>query len=155
MLLTRARNWITANPARFAELTAQRTLLFWFPPFGKGSDNYLLWAVTLLGFVGLAHCGKTNPMAASMLGSILLLYPLIYYAIQHFTRYRYPILWVSSLMAAYALEQGWLKSASLADRRNSGKPVSQSIRLWQMPLNQCVNPEGKENPLHDLLHSCA
>ena len=39
----------------------------------------------------------------------LLLYPLIYYGIQHFTRYRYPILWVSSLLAAYALDRAWLK----------------------------------------------
>ena len=109
MLLTRALNWIKANPARFAGLTAQGTLLFWFPPFGKGSDNYPLWGVTLLGFAGLVLCAKTNPIAAALLGSILLLYPLTYYTIQHFTRYRYPILWVSTLLAAYTLEQGWLR----------------------------------------------
>ena len=109
MLLTRALNWITANPTRFAELTAQRMLLFWFPPFGKGSDNYPLWAFTLLGFAGLALCAKQHPITAALLGSALLLYPLIYYCIQHFTRYRYPILWISSLLAAYALDQAWLK----------------------------------------------
>ena len=83
MLLTRALNWITANPTRFAELTAQRMLLFWFPPYGKGSDNYPLWAVTLLGFAGLALCAKQHPIPATLLGSALLLYPLIYYCIQH------------------------------------------------------------------------
>ena len=76
----RACNWTTV----------QRPLLFWFPPFGKGSDNYLLWAVTLLGFVGLALCGKTNPIAAMLLGSTLFFYSLIYYGIQHFTRYPTP-----------------------------------------------------------------
>ena len=109
MLLTRALYWITANPTRFAELTAQRMLLFWFPPFGKGSDNYPLWAITLLGFAGLALCAKHHPITAALLGSALLLYPLIYYCIQHFTRYRYPILWISSLLASYALDQAWLK----------------------------------------------
>ena len=109
MLLTRAMNWITTNPGRFARLTAERFLLFWFPPYGKGSDNYPLWAVTLLGFVGLGLCLRRNPQTGALIGSALLLYPLIYYAIQHFTRYRYPILWISTLLAAFALEQAWMK----------------------------------------------
>ena len=143
----------TANPARFAELTAQRTLLFWFPPFGKGSDNYLLWAVTLLGFGGLALSWKTNPIAASLLGPTLLLYPLVYYAIQHFTRYRYPILWVSSLMAAYALEYAWLKITGPATRAAPKNPLPYASYSEMSSCFKDLSRRSLQEPQSNLLKS--
>ena len=62
----------------------------------------------------------TTVFGSATLGSTLLLYPMIYYCIQHFTRYRYPILWVSSLLAAYALDQAWLKLRR-TNRNEKGK----------------------------------
>ena len=90
--------WIGANPGRFASLTAERFVLIWFPPIGLG-----LTASTILGFVGLLLCWRTNRRAALLTAAPLMLYPLVYYATHTFVRYRYPILWISFLLAGHAL----------------------------------------------------
>ena len=105
--LSQALAWIGGNPARFATLTAQRFGLFWFPEVGPGTASYPIWALTLVGFVGLALSYRRNRFAALLFGSLLLTYPLIYYVVQHFLRYRYPVLWVSSLLASYAITAAW------------------------------------------------
>jgi hypothetical protein len=99
--------WVRSHPARFTGLTLERFALFWFPEAGRGAASYPLWGVTLAGFAGLILCYKENRLTAPLFGSLLLVYPLIYYFVQHFLRYRYPVLWVSSLMAAYALTVAW------------------------------------------------
>jgi len=99
--------WVRSHPARFTGLTLERFALFWFPEVGRGVASYPLWAVTLAGFAGLILCYKENRLTALLFGSLLLVYPLAYYFVQHFVRYRYPVLWVSSLMTAYALTVGW------------------------------------------------
>jgi hypothetical protein len=105
--LREALAWVRAHPARFTGLTLERFALFWFPDVGRGAASYPLWAVTLAGFAGLILCYKENRLVAMSFGSLLLVYPLAYYFVQHFLRYRYPILWVSSLMTAYALTVAW------------------------------------------------
>ena len=96
--------WVWAHPGRFAELTWERVVLFWF--LDVGSDAVGL--VTLAGFVGLALCWREGRrQAAWLLGSALAVYPLVYYVVQHFARYRYPVLWVSSLLAGYAAVAAW------------------------------------------------
>ena len=57
---------------------------------------------TILGFAGLLLCWRAN-RAALLTAAPLLLYPLVYYATQNFLRYRYPILWISFLLAGHAL----------------------------------------------------
>jgi hypothetical protein len=99
--------WVRSHPARFTGLTLERFALFWFPEVGRGVASYPLWGVTLAGFAGLILCYKENRLTALLFGSLLLVYPLIYCFVQHFLRYRYPILWVSSLMTAYALTVAW------------------------------------------------
>lgn len=105
--LREALAWVRSHPARFTGLTLERFALFWFPEVGPGAASYPLWAVTLAGFAGLILCYKENRLAAMLFGALLLVYPLIYYSVQHFLRYRYPVLWVSSLMTAYALTVAW------------------------------------------------
>lgn len=102
-----ALRWMRANPARFIGLALERCALFWFPDVGPGAASYPLWAMTIAGFAGLVFCYRENRLAAMLFGSLLVVYPLIYYLVQHFLRYRYPVLWVSSLMTAYALTVGW------------------------------------------------
>jgi hypothetical protein len=99
--------WMTAKPGRFARLTAERFRLFWFPKLGPGVASYPFWVVTLLGWIGVIWAYRSNRFAASLFGSMLGVYPLVYYLVQHVLRYRYPILWVSSLMSAYALAAAW------------------------------------------------
>jgi hypothetical protein len=111
--------WVRAHPARFTGLTLERLALFWFPEVGRGAASYPLWGVTLAGFAGLIVCYKENRLAAMLFGSLLLVYPLTYYFVQHFLRYRYPVLWVSSLMAAYALTVAWQRFK--AGREPTGK----------------------------------
>jgi hypothetical protein len=105
--LREALAWVRAHPARFTGLTLERFALFWFPEVGRGVASYPLWAVTLAGFAGLILCYKENRLTALLFGSLLLVYPVIYCFVQHFLRYRYPVLWVSSLMTAYALTVAW------------------------------------------------
>jgi len=105
--LREALAWVRSHPARFTGLTVERFALFWFPEVGRGAASYPLWGVTLAGFAGLILCYKENRLAAMSFGALLLFYPLAYYFVQHLLRYRYPILWVSSLMTAYALTVAW------------------------------------------------
>jgi hypothetical protein len=102
--------WVRGNPGRFVGLTAERLVRFWFPDVGPGAASYPLWAATVLGWVGLGVCWKKDRFAALLFGSLLLVYPMIYYVVQHLLRYRYPVLWASSLMAAYAL---WPRSTQI------------------------------------------
>lgn len=98
--------WIAQNPRRFASLTAQRIVLFWFPQNGAGPIHRRLWAVwgvTLISFFGLWRLWRRNRVAAWLMGSALLAYPLIYYFAQFEPRYRDPIFWVSLFLAAFAL----------------------------------------------------
>ena len=95
-----AFDWIGNHAGRFASLTVERIRLFWFPDFGLGRAAWPIWLITLLGFAGLARCAVSNKLAAVLLGGLLAVYPLAYYPVQHVPRYRYPILWVSSLLAA-------------------------------------------------------
>ena len=119
--LAEALTWIRTNPGRFAWLTAERFRQFWFPELGAGSASYPVWVVTLLGFAGLAFACKSNRFAAFLLGSLLLLYPLVYYIVQHVVRYRYPVLWVSSLMSAYVLTTVW-ERLGVSDRPQNWRP---------------------------------
>lgn len=103
-----ALDWIRSNPGRFAQLTFDRFLLFWFPLVRSPADSLPLWAISALGFVGAILAVRANPMAAWLLGGALVSYPIIYYFVQHLLRYRYPVLWISFLLAAYALDRSWI-----------------------------------------------
>jgi len=99
--LHEAVTWMSQNPARFASLTAERIRLFWFPEIGSS----LLTLITLLGFAGAAVLFKQNREAFWNLAIPLIVYPPVYYLTQNFPRYRYPILWISFLLAGYVVTQ--------------------------------------------------
>jgi hypothetical protein len=107
--LHQALAWIRAHPGRFAGLTAERFRHFWFPVLGPGPASWPLWAVTLLGFAGLAFAWRTDRFAALLLAAPLLLYPAVYYLVQHVVRYRYPVLWVSAFLTSHALVTLWCR----------------------------------------------
>jgi hypothetical protein len=108
MRLHQALVWIAGHPNRFASLTAQRFVLFWFPvkglaPFRRYPS--FVWFTTLFSFFGLVRLWNRNRQAAWFLGGAMLMYPLIHYIVQFEPRYRDPIMWISLLLAGYGLTE--------------------------------------------------
>jgi 4-amino-4-deoxy-L-arabinose transferase-like glycosyltransferase len=97
-----ARQWISGNPGRFAQLTAARIWYFWFPRVKHLSSTLLSAVVSIGGFLGLALAirSKRN-LAALLFGLVYLIYPLPYYLVQVDPRYRYPIYPEMLLLAAF------------------------------------------------------
>jgi hypothetical protein len=113
--LAATRRWIAAHPAAFLRLTASRVRLFWFP---EGRRAWPLWGLTAISIAGIALLGRRDRPAAWTLAAILALYPLIYYLVQAEERYRYPIVWVTLLLAGYAI------TAAVASRTPSARETS-------------------------------
>lgn len=103
--LREALNWISSHPGAFSSLTLRRFRLFWFPNLDRWWEAALVWTVTLLSFAGLWLLATKNSLAAWLIGTAWLLFPLIYYITQFEPRYRYPIYWTSLLPAGYALTE--------------------------------------------------
>ena len=110
-----ALQWIVAHPRRFGALTLGRISAFWFPhetnsllgeltaPRGRRRERFIIYLTTILSIFGIASLRKANPAACIVLGSWLLLFPLIYYIALFEDRYRYPVLWVTFILAAHPL----------------------------------------------------
>lgn len=97
-----AANWIRENPRRFQHLVGQRFREFWFPRSGKTQlEIVIIWLATALSIPGLALMIFRREPIALFFTAVLLVYPLMYYIVVSDVRYRYPILWVTYLCAAY------------------------------------------------------
>jgi hypothetical protein len=115
--LRQALTWISANPLAFASLTGRRILKFWFPNLGSLRYAIPTGALTILSLIGLAMMFRNHRRATLMLGSTLLLYPLVHYFVQFEARYRYPIFWATFLPAGYVVIEAarWLRKARQAN----------------------------------------
>ncbi|HML16434.1 MAG TPA: hypothetical protein VK419_05390 [Bryobacteraceae bacterium] len=107
---SQAMEWINAHPQRFLSLTVGHALRFWFVDFDTSHERRLAqiftgyyWMLTLLGFVGLAAMLRRRYVAGWMFACVLAAYPLIYYLHEASVRYRYPIYWVTEVLAVYAV----------------------------------------------------
>jgi len=108
--LRKALGWIRAHPARAANLTLQRIWFFWFPS-ENGLQGYreqrlrmlALHALTVASFFDLYQSLKRRILSATLLLLVIALFPLIYYLVQFEYRYRYPLLWMTCLLAAEAI----------------------------------------------------
>ena len=109
-----ALHWISSNPGRFAKLTFERFLLFWFPRDGPSGWNdasktggglfaVAAGAMTLLSIPGWVMLRRTSRFSAIWFGVWLACFPLVHYLVQFDFRYRYPVLWMSYLLGAHAL----------------------------------------------------
>lgn len=106
--LSLARSWIRAHWRQFGALSAKRFAFFWFPAVAGGPGLALLGALfvsvlTAASIPGLLLMYRENRFAAYMLGACIVFYPLVHYLVHVDVRYRYPILWVSSMATAYML----------------------------------------------------
>jgi len=111
--LREALGWMKDNPARFADLTKQRFLAFWFYSPGR---NYfavrhiplsilIIWLTTPLSIGGLWLLLKNDRNAAGLCLAWLVLFPAVYYFVAFVPRYRYPILWASFMPASFLLTE--------------------------------------------------
>jgi hypothetical protein len=115
-----ALRWIAAHPARTASLIGQRFWYYWFPSdsgwngYGEQRKRFAtLHLLTLLAFVGLWLAWRARLPSARLLTQWVVLFPAIYYLVQFETRYRFSFLWITYILAAFALQQ-LLKKARLA-----------------------------------------
>jgi hypothetical protein len=94
------RQFIREHPSRFAWFTVERAAYFWIAPpqaaIVAGYDlmisrhtNFLMGAI--LAFGGLWLTIRNRKRGAFLLACFLLIYPLPYYLVMPFVRYRHPI----------------------------------------------------------------
>ena len=109
--LREALAWIKNNPGRFADLTKQRFLAFWFfSPNGHYFSGrqipvgiLIIWLVAPMSIGGVWLLFKRDRTSAGLCLVWLILFPPIYYFLAFFPRYRYPILWASFMPASFFL----------------------------------------------------
>jgi hypothetical protein len=99
---------IQVHPARFAELSARRLGLFWFPhgdaAWGPRSfvsvpiKSAAIGVVTVLAFGGLAWLFAVHHPYRWLIAGMLIGPSLPYLVTHFFIRYRYPVLWLTFLL---------------------------------------------------------
>jgi hypothetical protein len=103
--MRRTKAWIRQHPSRFAILTFERAAYFWFPleKADRSSlmNGMMISAVTILSLLGIIWIGSDG---FRVLIAALLPYSLIYYITQFEQRYRYPVFWISLLLAAIGVD---------------------------------------------------
>jgi hypothetical protein len=107
--LHRALRWIGENRGKFASLTEQRIVAFWFyTPDNKGhfpANILTIWFFTLSGVGGLWMLWKRDRNASGICLVWLVLFPCVYYVVAFSPRYRDPILWASFIPASFFLTE--------------------------------------------------
>lgn len=111
--LREALAWMKNNRAKFADLTKQRFLAFWFYTPGGNyfagrhipPSIWIIWLAFPLSVAGLWLLFRRDRASAWICLAWLALFPPIYYFVEFIPRYRYPILWATFLPASFALQQ--------------------------------------------------
>ena len=86
--------WISAHRYEFLRLTGSRFRSWW-------ASTWLLAAIHILGLLGW-WLNRASGIA-KITAAAWLLFPLPYYLVQFDPRYGYPVLWLSALLAGFAL----------------------------------------------------
>jgi hypothetical protein len=104
MAMDDAITWISAHPANFIRLTAERLFYFWFQPVpGQRIKGAWLGVTSLLCFAGLYFVWRRDPLAALLLTLMLLILPLPNYLVHVGLRHRYPLDWICNLLTVFAI----------------------------------------------------
>ena len=102
-----SKNYIAANPATFARLSARRFIRFWFGSGTQGgSPFFIAHAVltTVLGLCGLWRLFRNRRRSLGLLlATPLIFFPIPYYMTHAEFRYRIVIDAVLTLLAGYAI----------------------------------------------------
>jgi hypothetical protein len=118
-----ALTWISGHPAQFVWLSVQRFAYFWFGPLNHKFELTVITCYTLLGFAGLGfirtHVGEIQ---SRLWCTVFLCYPVLYYLVEFFARYRVPIDWMiwlsAGLFVSVMLEKFLNKNAVPIRREN-------------------------------------
>jgi hypothetical protein len=97
-----ALQWIRTNPRQALGLWIRRFVVFWFPTPGRRIAPLTIDLATALSCFGLFVLARASRMGATLCAVFLVIYPPVYYILQAFDRYRFPILWVTFGLAAAA-----------------------------------------------------
>lgn len=97
-----ATEWIVAHPKHFSSLCLQRFYYFWFPRMQLPIQRVLMALFTVGGFLGLVRMFREHSRSAWIFLAVLISYPLVYYLVESFARYRSPIDWLLVLLSVYA-----------------------------------------------------
>jgi hypothetical protein len=98
-----AEDAIKAQPGRFLYFTAGHFVLFWLswtPSLPAAAVNI---ALSALGLAGMIMLMRAHHPAVSLILSVWITFPLVYYIIQFSTKYRYPIDWTLLLLAGVVI----------------------------------------------------
>jgi hypothetical protein len=97
--MQRTLAWVSTHPQRSATLTLEHILYFWFP-LERGDLSSFLYGILMSGLTVISFCAllwKSDAVAILMLA--LLPFSFTYYTLQLEQRYRYPVLWISAVLA--------------------------------------------------------
>jgi len=99
-----ATTWIQANPGAFLRLTVQRVAHIWLGPLDGSPAAVGLFALTVLALLGAWRLvpALAAPQRAALLIP-LALFPLVYYVVPYFPRYRAPLDWILLMLAGAAV----------------------------------------------------
>ena len=97
--------WVRSHPVHFATLTLERIAYFWFPLERTDKralvNGIVMSLATVLSFLSVLW--RRSPGFAILAGG-LSCYPAANYLVQAEQRYRYPVFWMSVLLAAVGIE---------------------------------------------------
>jgi hypothetical protein len=103
-----AKAWIRAHPLRSAAITAGHILYFWFPVERAGgealADGIGISILTLLSVLGISW-RRTDGFRIAVSGAAS--FSLVYAFFRAVPRFRYPVLWITVLVAAIGIE-AWI-----------------------------------------------
>jgi hypothetical protein len=103
--MQRTKDWVRRHPSRFLTLTFEREVYFWFPleKLDRFSmlNGLMMSVVTILSLLGILWVRSDGFL---ILIAVLLPYSLFYSIVQLEQRYRYPVFWISLLLASIGVE---------------------------------------------------
>jgi hypothetical protein len=110
-----AKAWIRAHPLQSAAITAGHILYFWFPVERAGLEALIdgigISIVTLLSVLGISWRGTDGFKIAV---SAAVSFSLVYALVRAVPRFRYPVLWITVLLAVIGIE-AWIARRSLGE----------------------------------------
>jgi len=112
--------WMWHHPTSTMGLITERIVLFWFPKTAHLFQDVFLWCITLLSFAGLAVLARLEKPAFCFIGVIWLLYPMVYYLVQSWSRYRIPIEWTFVALLSVLSVRVFFGSGAVSRRTTKG-----------------------------------
>jgi hypothetical protein len=98
-----AIEWIRSHPKRFADLTLERIVLFWFPRMLRLPQTIAMDLLTILAIIGIVRLRKVRPEIALILGGACIAYSSLYPIFETSPRYSFPIEGFLLILGSYAV----------------------------------------------------